>query len=269
MSSIKHAVASNRDAWNASASLHRASDGWNALIESVASAGFSCLDSTLTSLLNRVDLHDKAVIQLGCNNGRESISLFSLGARSVTGVDQSSAFLEQAHELSAKSPHAPEFVEADIYALPASLLESFDVALVTIGVLNWMPDIHAFFRHVAQTLKPGGSLVIYETHPFLEMLQPDAEDPWRISQSYFQTDPIVEDKAIVYQGQGESNGLASYWYIHRLSDIFGGVIHAGLQVQDFTEYAHSNRESIYDVYEDEGPDVPMCYTLVAVKSERR
>ncbi|CAM3742897.1 Lovastatin nonaketide synthase [Pseudomonas reidholzensis] len=265
MSSIENVIASNREAWNASASQHRASEAWTTLIAAVDRADFSCLDATLTGLLEQVDLRGKDVVQLGCNNGRESLSLFSLGARSVVGVDQSSAFLEQAHELSARSPHAPAFVEADIHALPASLNARFDVALITIGVLNWMPDMQAFFAHVASTLKPGGVLVIYETHPFLEMLEPGAADPWRISGSYFQTEPVVEDKAIVYVGEGEANGVTSYWHIHRLSDIVGGVLRAGLQLRDFTEYPHSNREDLYDVYEEGGVQVPMCYTLVAVK----
>ncbi|MDR6711635.1 hypothetical protein J2W83_001229 [Pseudomonas hunanensis] len=53
--------------------------------------------------------------------------------------------------------------------------------------------------------------------------------------------------------------------IHRLSDIVTGVIGAGLQLREFTEHAHSNREDLYDVYEAGSVQVPMCYTLVAVK----
>ena len=266
MSSTKDAIASNREAWNASASQHRNSTAWCRLIESVHRPDFSCLDPTLTGLLKQLNLVGKDIVQLGCNNGRETLSLCSMGARSVVGVDQSSAFLEQARELASQSPHSPEFVEADIHALPASLDERFDVALITIGVLNWMPDIKAFFSHVAKTLKSGGVLVIYETHPFLEMLKPQSSDPWRISSSYFQTEPFIEEKAIVYEGEGETNGVTSYWHIHRLSDILGGIIGAGLQLREFTEYPHSNRESVYDVYEDAEMQVPMCYTLLAVKT---
>lgn len=266
MSTQAHAIASNREAWNASAAQHRNSAAWRELIASVGHPNFSCLDQTLTQLLAQVGLDGKDVVQLGCNNGRESLSLFALGARSVMGVDQSSAFLAQAHELTAKSPHAPHFVEADIHQLPATLDQRFDVALITIGVLNWMPDLSAFFRHAARTLKPGGTLVIYETHPFLEMLDPESADPWRITGSYFQTEPVVEEKTIVYEGQSEANGLASYWHIHRLGDVLAGVIGAGLQLRNLTEYAHSNREEIYDVYEGADVQVPMCYTLVAVKA---
>jgi len=174
-------------------------------------------------------------------------------------------FLKQAHELAERSQYSPEFVEADIHELPATLNERFDVALITIGVVNWMPDLGLFFSHVARTLKPGGKLVIYETHPFLEMLDPEASDPWRISTSYFQAEPLVESVAIVYEGKGEANGQQSYWHVHRLSDQLMGVVGAGLRLCAFNEYAHSNREDLYDVYTQGEAQIPMCYALVAEK----
>src|SRR5471032_2971331 len=99
MPSAQQAIASNKDAWDASAKLHKDTANWKALLESVALADFSRLDPTITALLQEVGVAGKDVVQLGCNNGRESLSLFSLGARSVVGVDQSRAFLQQAQEL--------------------------------------------------------------------------------------------------------------------------------------------------------------------------
>ncbi len=40
-----------------------------------------------------------------------------------------------------------------------------------------MPDLARFFRVVAGLLRPGGQLVIYETHPVLEMFDPEVETP--------------------------------------------------------------------------------------------
>ncbi len=265
MPSVKSVIASNRDAWNASAEQHRNSRAWKSLVESVGTPDFSCLDATLTERLREVGIAGKDVIQLGCNNGRESLSLFALGARTVVGVDQASAFLDQARELTARSAHAPTFVEADVHELPTDLYEAFDVALITIGVLNWMPDIKAFFAHAVKTLRPGGTMVIYETHPFLELLDPESTDPWRVANSYFQTGPVVEDKTIVYEGEGTASGISSYWYPHGLGEIITGAIGAGLRISHFSEYPHSNREEIYDIYEQGYWDLPMCYTLTAIK----
>lgn len=265
MPSKEKAIASNRDAWNDSARHHKDTPEWQARLTAVGYGDFCCLDDTLQGLLEQVGVDGKDIVQLGCNNGRESISLFALGARSVVGVDQSEAFLDQARELASRSPHAPEFIEADIHHLPLELHSRFDVALITIGVLNWMPDIGEFFRHVAQTLKPGGRLVVYETHPFLEMFDPESADPYRPDSSYFRREPFVQDQPIVYEGKVDQQAPSSYWFVHTLGALFTGAIDAGLQISHFKEYPHSNREELYDRYEQQTAQLPLCFTWVAVK----
>ncbi len=265
MPTKKNAIASNRDAWNDSARHHKDAPDWQALVEAVSHRDFCCIDDTLRGVLEQVGVDGKDVVQLGCNNGRESLSLFALGARSVVGVDQSDAFLDQARELAGLSPHEPEFIEADIHHLPAELHDRFDVALITIGVLNWMPDIGEFFHHVAQTLKPGGALVVYETHPFLEMVDPEAADPYRLDSSYFRSEPFVQDQPIVYEGKVDQHTASSYWFVHTLGAIFTGAIEAGLQISHFKEYPHSNREELYDRYERQTAQLPLCFTWVGGK----
>lgn len=265
MPSAQQAIACNRNAWDQSADLHKTTDTWRALLEAVGRPGFSCLDPTLTGVLQEVGVAGKDVVQLCCNNGRESLSLLGLGARSVVGVDQSRAFLQQARELADRSPYQPEFIESDIHHLPEHLHERFDIALVTIGVLGWMPDVALFMRHVASTLKPGGSLVMYETHPFLEVFDPKAENPLLPANSYFQHEPFVLQASIVYEGQDAVAGPTSYWFVHTLGEVVSAAICADLQVRHLQEYAHSNREELYDQYEHQPAQLPLCFTLTAVK----
>ena len=265
MPSAQEAITSNKHAWDESAQLHKDTDNWKALLRSVADPGFSRLDPTITGLLQEVGVAGKDVVQLCCNNGRECLSLFGLGARSVVGVDQSRAFLQQAQELAEVSPHHPEFIEADIHHLPERLHGRFDVALITIGVLGWMPDVALFMRHVASTLKPGGTLVMYETHPFLEVFDPRARNPLLPASSYFQRDPFVLQESIVYEGQGEVEGPTSYWYVHTMGSLVSGAIAAGLQIGHLQEYPHSNREELYDQYEYQPAQLPLCFTLTATK----
>ncbi|MGU9857087.1 class I SAM-dependent methyltransferase [Pseudomonas sp. LF245] len=265
MPSAQEAITSNKHAWDQSAQLHKDTDNWKTLLRSVADPGFSRLDPTITGVLQDVGVAGKDVVQLCCNNGRECLSLFSLGARSVVGVDQSRAFLQQAQELAEVSPHSPEFIEADIHHLPELLLGRFDIALVTIGVLGWMPDVALFMRHVASTLKPGGTLVMYETHPFLEVFDPRANNPLLPASSYFQRDPFVLQESIVYEGQGEVEGPTSYWYVHTMGSLVTGAIAAGLQIGHLQEYPHSNREELYDQYEHQPAQLPLCFTLTATK----
>ena len=263
--SAQEAITSNKRAWDESAQLHKDTDNWKTLLRSVADPDFSRLDPTITALLQDVGVAGKDVVQLCCNNGRECLSLFSLGARSVVGVDQSRAFLQQAQELAEVSPHSPEFIEADIHHLPERLHGRFDVALVTIGVLGWMPDVALFMRHVASTLKPGGTLVMYETHPFLEVFDPHASNPLLPASSYFQRDPFVLQESIVYEGLSEVAGPTSYWFVHTMGSLVGAAIAAGLQIGHLQEYPHSNREELYDQYEHQPAQLPLCFTLTATK----
>ena len=267
MPSAQQAITSNKDAWDASATLHKDTATWKTLLESVAHADFSCFDPTLTALLQAVGVAGKDVVQLCCNNGRECLSLFGLGARRVVGVDQSRAFLQQARELAEVSPHSPEFIEGDIHHLPERVYGRFDIALVTIGVLGWMPDVALFMRHVSSTLKPGGTLVMYETHPFLEVFNPRAANPLLPDSSYFQRDPFVLQASIVYEGQADIAGPTSYWYVHTLGSVVSGAIAAQLQIEHLQEYPHSNREDLYDQYEHQPAQLPLCFTLTATKRQ--
>ena len=267
MPSAQEAIASNKNAWDESARLHKDTATWSALLGQVAKPDFSCLDPTITAVLQEVGVAGKDVVQLGCNNGRESLSLYSLGARSVVGIDQSGAFLGQARELAAVSPHSPEFIESDIHALPERLHAQFDMALVTIGVLGWMPDVALFMRQVASVLKPGGTLVMYETHPFLEMFDPYGANPMLPASSYFQREPFVLQEAIVYEGKDERPGPTSYWYVHTLGSVVSGAIAAQMQIAHLQEYPHSNREELYDQYEHQAAQLPLCFTMTAIRRD--
>lgn len=265
---IETITRANRLAWDASAPRHKTAADFQRQLAGFAGPGFSTLDPVITDVLRTQGVYGARAVQIGCNNGRETLSMLSLGAREAVGIDQSAAFLEMAEELRAVSPHAGRcrFVEANIYALPGDLEAGFDLALITIGVVNWMPDLAGFFEIVSSLLSAGGRLVIYETHPVLDMFEPHAEDTHRPAYSYFRTDPFISDEEIVYDGSEIAKAPQSYWHFHTMGEIVTGCIEAGLQIRQLTEYPHSNREPDYHVYLGQDAQLPLCYTLVAEKT---
>ncbi|MEM9100413.1 MAG: methyltransferase domain-containing protein [Pseudomonadota bacterium] len=253
----------NKAAWDASAPSHGTGAEWERLLADAAKPGFSELDETLTATLQGLDLSGKTAVQICCNNARELLSLASLGIEPKLGIDQSAAFLAQGAQLSAASGLSPRLLAADIYELPGDL-GTFDLALITIGAINWMPDLPGFLRIVASLLSPGGRLVIYETHPFLEMFDPDADDPHALAFSYFDKSAIEVPELIVYDGSPNvASGQTGYWFVHTLGEIVTASINAGLTVERLEEHPHSNREPDYDKYQGREAQLPMCYTLVA------
>jgi len=257
------AIAANRAAWDLSAQHHRGNAEWQRLVAGFADPGFSCFDATATAALQAIGVAGKSCVQIGCNNGRECLSLKALGGGRVLGIDQSAAFLDQARELAALSARQVEFLCADIHDLPDGVGQ-FDCALITIGVLNWMPDLQRFFNAVSGLIAPGGALVIYETHPFLEMFDPDATDPFHPTISYFPDGPDVAEETIVYDGSElEGEAQVSYWFAHRLGQVVSAIAGAGLRIERLEEYPHCNREVAYEQYQNRAAQVPLCYVLTA------
>ena len=257
----------NRLAWNASAHLHRASDEWQRQLSGFAQASFSTFDPVIASALAGNGVKGARAVQIGCNNGRETLSMLALGAAQAAGIDQSDAFIAQAEELRKVSPNGGKarFICANIYALPDEFSGQFDLALITIGVLNWMPDLMQFLAVASSLLAPGGRLVIYETHPVLDMFEPHGDDPHVPKYSYFRKEPFITEDGIVYDGSAAGKAPASYWHFHTMGDIVTGCVRAGLQIAELTEFPHSNREVDYDVYVGNEAQLPLCYTLLATK----
>jgi len=107
--------------------------------------------------------------------------------------------------------------------------------------------------------------VIYETHPVLDMFEPQGETPHVLQYSYFRTEPFITEDEIVYDGSATGKAPPSYWHFHTMGAIVTGCASAGLQTAELTEFAHSNREVDYDIYVGNEAQLPLCYTLTAVK----
>ncbi len=264
MSDTKTITALNRKAWNASAPLHGAGPAWDDLC-GIISAGGSTLDATLTSALQAAGIKGAKLAQIGCNNGRELFSALVLGASAAWGIDQSEAFLAQADHLNSLSPFDAQFLRADIYALPHDAPRDFDLLFITIGVLNWMPDLPLFFQIIAGLIRAGGQLVIYETHPMLEMFDPASDAPHTPAFSYFQTEAHIETESITYDGSGTEGGPEAHWFPHTLSAIVQAALDAGLSLNTLREFPHSIREVDYDVYTNQQAQLPMSYLMRATR----
>ncbi|WP_323780081.1 class I SAM-dependent methyltransferase [Leisingera sp.] len=264
---LEQAVAANRRAWDDSARLHQGNALWQELTAGFARSGYSAFDATMTRTLEGLELQGLSGVQVGCNNGRETLSLAAFGAERCLGIDHSAEFLKQAAILKGIARSDCEFLCADIYDLPSGIRCDFDFAVITIGVLNWMPDLGRFFQAVAGLLRPGGRLVIYETHPVLEMFEPTSKQPHLPAYSYFSEAPAVVKQAITYDGSKQS-ASPSYWFSYKMSDIVMGLIHAGMDITRFEEFPHSNREAEFEVYQNRQAQLPMSFTMVAGKTAK-
>jgi ubiquinone/menaquinone biosynthesis C-methylase UbiE len=254
-------IAANRGAWNEAAERHRAHEQYAALLQGFATPGFSVLDETLTSLLKALGLSGKSAVQLCCNNARELLSIKNLGAATVTGFDFSEAFLAQARELAAAGNIEAELVQSEVEKIPADYDGRFDIAVVTIGVLGWMPDLASFLATGRRLLKTGGHLVVYEQHPILNMYDDrDTRVPPVADESYFRQEPYRSDDGLDYWRRDVYAATPCFWHFHKMSDVVMTLLRAGFALEDFEEFPHNI--GTHQHLENQPQQLPLSYILV-------
>jgi len=156
------------------------------------------------------------------------------GAGRCLGIDGSEAFIGQAMSL-AKSAGQPdiEFCCSDVHELPDQYQSCFDIAIIIVGVLVWMPDIYRFMEICSSLLVPGGILLVEELHPILGMYEEG--DPSFIDCSYFNTAPFRDTKGLDYFTYEKYDAKENFSFHHSLADIFMSAIASNLQLEHVKE----------------------------------
>jgi ubiquinone/menaquinone biosynthesis C-methylase UbiE len=258
-------LAANRKSWNQAAPIHRRYN-FADLTALFSQPGYSRLDTVVTAALQKIGLHGKRVAQLCCNNGRELLSIKNLGAARVTGFDISDDFIQQAVELASSSKIEAEFVRSSVQEIPACYDHSFDLVFISIGSLGWMPDIRQFFAIVARLLAPGGWMAMYEMHPILDMFESsDLQNPPPLRYSYFRSEPFMDSIGHDYYQFTTYESAPSYWFHHKLGDIFQACLENGLTIRHFEEFDH-DLSSVFAHFEKLEVKPPLSYLLIGEKS---
>jgi 2-polyprenyl-3-methyl-5-hydroxy-6-metoxy-1,4-benzoquinol methylase len=263
----------NRTYWDQLTMLHRAGDGYR--VQQFL-GGASILDPLVLSEIG--DVAGKSIVHLQCHFGLDTLSLARLGAI-VTGIDYAPEGIATARRLSAESGVSGSFIESRVEDLPDRLDEKFDIAYVTWGALNWLPDLGAWARTVAHVLKPGGFLYLAEFHPLAQaideqetgangslaihypMIGKSAPRQWQT-----ETDYADEVTKLTHTGTWEWN--------HGVGELLSSLIGAGLRIDYFKEHPYLTWRAFAAMVEIDKyffglpnhlPAVPLAISLKAAK----
>lgn len=254
-------IKSNLAAWEEAAPIHER-HRLKTLLEHVRQPGFSVLDETATQTLTRLGVKGSSVAQVCCNTGVELLSCKSLGAARCVGFDGASGFVSQGIALNKAAELDVEFVCCEAHEIPERYNAGFDIVMITIGVLGWMPDIDRFFAKIAKLLAPGGVILIYEHHPVLMMLEPGpAEAPVQWELSYFREEAYIDDSGLDYFEGEPYEATPNASFSHKMSDIVMGGLNSGLALEYFEELPQHISNAWWNV-EAAGIGVPMSYVMV-------
>ncbi|MEO6144952.1 MAG: class I SAM-dependent methyltransferase [Dermatophilaceae bacterium] len=267
----------NRANWDERAPAHAASPDYNVqgFVDDPAYIGDVVqFDRPLLG-----DLSGVTGVHLQCHIGTDTVGLSRLGAR-MTGLDFSSAAIEQARALVARSGDDVSFVESDVYdAVSALGGQQFDLVFTGIGALCWLPSISRWAATVAELLGPGGRLYIREGHPMLWSLADARPDGLLVVDfPYFEhVEPTVwEDGGTYVETDAVFTSNTTHSWNHGLGEIATALIAEGLQITGLIEHDSVPWEAMIGqmTKDDRGEwrltDRPgrlaASYTLQAIKS---
>ena len=156
--------AANRRAWDEAAERY---EGWFAeAVELISSGGTNLLPPELELI---GDLHGRCrrAIHLQCAGGRDTLSLWNLGADEVVGVDFSPRMLELAGRLSTAVGAPARWIEADVLDTPHELDGTADLVYTGRGSLMWLQDLDAWaaVARTASWRRAAGSSCSRATRP--------------------------------------------------------------------------------------------------------
>lgn len=259
---MKKYIEGNRKAWNTASYYHHKAraEEW---INGFKTPGYTGFDEFDYSLYNQLPWKGKSVVQAPCNNGREILSFINMGAAEGVGFDicdENIAFAEKLREVSGIDA---EFRRTDVYEIDSSYHDRFDIGIISVGSITWMPDLVEYFKLYKRLLKENGILFIYEMHPVTTVFpyRFTADKTIVMEDSYFEKEVITTTDSLDYYGNVAYESPMQYNFQHTMSDIIQTLIDLKFGINEFREYPHD----VGGGHEYLEGKLPLSYHLRAVR----
>lgn len=263
-SDVRGMHAATRDAWDEAAERY---DAWMDEAIALIRSGGTNLFGAEVELIG--DLHGRCrrAIHLQCAGGRDTLSLWNLGAAEVVGVDFSPRMLELAERLAAATGAPARWILSDVLDTPHELNGTGDLVYTGRGSLIWLQDLDAWAAVVARLLAPGGRFVLFEGHPAEWLFDADEGGHWRATAYDYFAGPEASrgwapeyiDRLSIPDAE-QSLKFARAW---TLGEVITALLGAELQLERVTEYPIDWWGGHADVLPEERGRVPLSFAVLA------
>jgi SAM-dependent methyltransferase len=251
-------------AWDEAAERY---EGWLAEAIELIRGGGSNLFPEEVELLG--DLHGRCrrAIHLQCAGGRDTLSLWRLGADEVVGVDLSQRMIDLAERLTAATSAPASWFVSDVLDIPHALDGTADLVYTGRGSLLWLQDLGGWAAAVARLLVPGGRLVLFEGHPFEWLVDGDEDGQWALTDYDYFAGPEAS--------RGWSPGFIDHlsipdgeqhWKFSRawtLGEVVTAVAEAGLRIERLVESPRDWWSGHGDIAPEQRGRLPLSFGLIA------
>jgi SAM-dependent methyltransferase len=272
MDDLPEYLRENREHWEELAELHPDTEFYD--VESFLDGGTTLLPLERAELGPIVD-EGTTLLHLQCHFGLDTLSWAREGAE-VVGVDFSGTGIETARELAGRTglEDRAEFVEADVYDLPAVLDREFDVVFTSYGVLYWLDDLDRWASVVERFVAPGGTFYLAENHP-LTLCLDEASGPgaFRFAHPYFGGEHLLVEEGGSYADPGaDVEHVRTHQFAHSLGEILTALLGTDLDPEFVHEHPWSEFRQLRGMEADEerrywypGPehDLPFVFSIRA------
>lgn len=182
---------------------------------------------------------DRDVIELGCGTAYGAAWCLRAGARSVVGLDNSSAQLATAQDLQGEFDLAFPLVWSDAERAPFAD-DSFDFAISEYGAAIWC-DPYRWIPEAARILRPGGRLVFLGNSVLLSLCMPDFEGERT-------TSTLLRSQRNMHRFEYPDVDSIDFHLSH--GDMIGLLRSSGFEVLDLVElYAPDDGPERYSFYD--------------------
>jgi SAM-dependent methyltransferase len=257
---------SNRAAWDEAAERY---EGWFDEAVALIKGGGSNLFPVEVELIGDLRGRCRRAIHLQCAGGRDTLSLWNLGAEEVVGIDFSPRMLKLAGRLS-DAVHAPaQWIEADVLEAPPELDGTGDLVYTGRGALIWLQDLDRWAAVVRRLLSPTGRLVLFDGHPAEWLFDAGPDGRWVVTDyDYFAGPEASKGWAPEYIDRLSIADDDQHWKFARawtLGEVVTALLRAGLAVEEVAEHPVDWWGGHRDVRPEERGRIPLSFSIIATR----